>query len=98
MRRLYARRPSWPIVRGISHGLAAVFDGAQGALFTVILIALLVTGTIILVLNMTTRNRPPAPPAPAKWEPVEDDEPGPAPVTPVKPTPSTKAAAPRRKA
>ena len=51
-------------------GLLAIFDGDRGAFFLVLLIALLVGGVVLLVINLSVRPR--APPEP-KWEPVAED-------------------------
>ena len=87
-------------MRGTTSMLAAVFDGDQGTFFFIVLIALLIAGTVMLVVNLGQRNRPPpavpAPPAP-KWEAVPDEEPE-APAA-AKATPARRQpAAPRRRA
>jgi hypothetical protein len=81
-------------------GLLAIFDGDRGAFFTVIVVALLVGGVVVLVLNLSARPR--APPAP-KWEPVPDDAPAAAapartvqPARPPTTQPSSKPPARRR--
>jgi hypothetical protein len=71
-------------------GLLAIFDGDRGAFFLVLLIALLVGGVVLLIVNLTAG--PKAPPQP-KWEPVPDDVPQPEPVKP-----AGRTAAPRRRA
>jgi len=53
-------------------GLLAVFDGDRGAFFTVLLVALMVGGTVLLIVNLSSRPKAPPPPV---WEPVADDEP-----------------------
>lgn len=70
-------------------GLLAIFDGDRGAFFLVLLIALLVGGVVLLVVNLSARPR--APPQP-KWEPVAEDAPEPEPVKP-----AARAAATRRR-
>lgn len=71
-----------------SAGLMAVFDGDKGAVFTVLLVGLLIAGVILLVVNLSMRPRAPA------WEAIPDDEPEAA-----EPEPQPAAArAPRRRA
>jgi hypothetical protein len=57
-------------VHWTSAGLLAIFDGDRGAVFTVIVVALLVAGVVVLIVNLSARPRAPAPPA---WEAVADD-------------------------
>lgn len=75
--------------------LAAIFDGGKGEFFGVVLIGLIIAGAIVLIVNLSARPRPAAPP---KWEHVPDDAPTTAPPPRQAPATPPKPAAPRRKA
>lgn len=69
----------------IAQGLLAIFDGDRGAFFTVLLIALLIGGVVLLIVNLSARPAVPPPPA---WEAVADD-------TPDEPAPEIPAGRPK---
>ncbi|MEK6975949.1 MAG: hypothetical protein AABY18_06365 [Candidatus Thermoplasmatota archaeon] len=76
-------------------GLLAIFDSDRGAFFMVVLVALLVGGIVLLVVNLSARPKPPAPP---KWEAVADDESDDKPADIQSIPPGRAKPAPRRRA
>ena len=76
-------------------GLLAVFDGDRGAFFTVLLIALMIGGAVLLVVNLSARPKAPPPPV---WEPVPDDEPAEVETPSAAIPPGRPKTAPRRRA